>query len=51
MGGYLCIKRIQRITDGLDKKSLIIKDYETNINYSFNQYYFDVNKIRNEKIN
>ncbi|CAD8151578.1 unnamed protein product [Paramecium octaurelia] len=51
LGGYLCIKRIQRITDGLDKKPLIIKDYETNINYAINQYYFDVDKIRNEKIN
>ncbi|CAD8087418.1 unnamed protein product [Paramecium sonneborni] len=50
LGGYLCIKRIQRITEGLDKKSLIVKDYETNINYAMNQYYFDVDRIRNEKI-
>ncbi|CAD8067163.1 unnamed protein product [Paramecium primaurelia] len=50
-GGYLCIKRIKRITDELDKKELIINYSETNIQYSINQYYFDVDKIRNEKIN
>ncbi|CAD8067155.1 unnamed protein product [Paramecium primaurelia] len=51
LGGYLCIKRIRRITDELDKKELIINYSETNIQYSINQYYFDVDKIRNEKIN
>ncbi|CAD8173114.1 unnamed protein product [Paramecium octaurelia] len=51
LGGYLCIKRKKRITDELEQKKLIIKDYETNINYSIIQYYFDVAKIRNEKIN
>ncbi|CAD8052984.1 unnamed protein product [Paramecium sonneborni] len=50
LGGYLSIKRKLRITEGLEKKEVFIRNYETNITYTKQQFYFNVDKVRNEKI-
>ncbi|CAD8139457.1 unnamed protein product [Paramecium pentaurelia] len=50
LGGYLSIQRQLRITEGLDKKEVFIKNYDTNITYTKHQFYFDVEQVRNEKI-
>ncbi|CAD8135704.1 unnamed protein product [Paramecium pentaurelia] len=50
LGGYLSIKRQLRITEGLDKKEVFIKNYDTNITFTKHQFYFNVQQVRNEKI-
>ncbi|CAD8133367.1 unnamed protein product [Paramecium octaurelia] len=51
LGGYLSIQRQVRITEGLDQTEVFIKNSDTNISYSKDQFYFNVEQVKNEKIN